>query len=80
MNKGIKKCILKRQNTYVHTCLFIICIIACSLLALAADGNRRTADVRCKGFTNLFTLSKHDFEAAMKDYPEAHKLLKKRAK
>jgi len=51
-----------------------------SLLALAADGNRRTADVRCKGFTNLFILSKQDFEAAMKDYPEAHKLLKKRAK
>ncbi|KAL4224611.1 cyclic nucleotide gated channel beta 1 [Mactra antiquata] len=51
-----------------------------SLLAMAAEGNRRTADVRCKGFTNLFTLSKTDFENAMKDYPEAHKLLKKRAK
>ncbi|XP_045193271.2 uncharacterized protein LOC123549328 isoform X2 [Mercenaria mercenaria] len=51
-----------------------------SLLAMAAEGNRRTADVRCKGFTNLFILSKVDFENAMKDYPEAHKLLKKRAK
>ncbi|KAL4225154.1 cyclic nucleotide gated channel beta 1 [Mactra antiquata] len=51
-----------------------------SLLAIAAEGNRRTADVRCKGFTNLFILSKIDFENAMKDYPEAHKLLKKRAK
>ncbi|XP_060568452.1 uncharacterized protein LOC132727059 [Ruditapes philippinarum] len=51
-----------------------------SLLAMAAEGNRRTADVRCKGFTNLFILSKTDFENAMKDYPEAHKLLKKRAK
>lgn len=47
---------------------------------MAAEGNRRTADVRCKGFTNLFILSKTDFENAMKDYPEAHKLLKKRAK
>jgi hypothetical protein len=47
---------------------------------MAAEGNRRTADVRCKGFTNLFILSKIDFENAMKDYPEAHKLLKKRAK
>ena len=51
-----------------------------SLLAMAAEGNRRTADVRCKGFTNLFILSKNEFEAAMKDYPDAHKLLKKRAK
>ncbi|XP_052815609.1 cyclic nucleotide-gated cation channel beta-3-like isoform X2 [Mya arenaria] len=51
-----------------------------SLLAMAAEGNRRTADVRCKGYTNLFILSKADFEAAMKDYPDAHKLLKKRAK
>ncbi|XP_052231236.1 uncharacterized protein LOC127844792 isoform X3 [Dreissena polymorpha] len=51
-----------------------------SLLAMAAEGNRRTADVRCKGYTNLFILLKADFEAAMKDYPDAHKLLKKRAK
>ena len=47
---------------------------------MAAEGNRRTADVRCKGFTNLFILSKNEFEGAMKDYPDAHKLLKKRAK
>ena len=47
---------------------------------MAAEGNRRTADVRCSGFTNLFILSKNEFEAAMKDYPAAHKLLKKRAK
>ncbi|XP_021371305.1 uncharacterized protein LOC110461901 isoform X2 [Mizuhopecten yessoensis] len=51
-----------------------------SLLAIAADGNRRTADVRCKGFTNLFILSQTEFEDAMAEYPEAHKLLKKRAK
>ncbi|XP_069114522.1 uncharacterized protein [Argopecten irradians] len=51
-----------------------------SLLAIAADGNRRTADVRCKGFTNLFILSQTEFEDAMAEYPEAHKLLKKRAR
>ncbi|KAK3577856.1 hypothetical protein CHS0354_010416 [Potamilus streckersoni] len=52
-----------------------------SLLSLNTEGgNRRTADVRCKGFTNLFILSKLDFEAAMRDYPEAHSMLKKRAK
>ncbi|XP_050395780.1 cyclic nucleotide-gated cation channel beta-3 isoform X2 [Patella vulgata] len=50
-----------------------------SLLAMSG-GNRRTANVRCKGYTNLFTLSKADFEEAMREYPEAQKLLKKRAK
>ena len=51
-----------------------------SLLALGGEGNRRTADVRCKGFVNLFILSKDDFEAAMSEYPEAHKHMKKRAR
>lgn len=51
-----------------------------SLLAMSGRGNRRTADVRCAGFTNVFTLSKSDFEEAMTEYPEAQKLLKKRAK
>ncbi|XP_052716502.1 cyclic nucleotide-gated cation channel beta-1-like isoform X3 [Crassostrea angulata] len=52
-----------------------------SLLALSGgEGNRRTADVVCKGFTNLFILSKGDFEAAMSEYPEAHRHMKKRAK
>ena len=50
-----------------------------SLLALAG-GNRRTADVRAHGFSNVFILSKVDFEEAMRDYPEANTLLKKRAK
>ncbi|XP_041375408.1 cyclic nucleotide-gated cation channel beta-1-like isoform X2 [Gigantopelta aegis] len=50
-----------------------------SLLAMSG-GNRRTANVRCKGYVNLFTLSKADFEEAMREYPEAQKLLRKRAK
>ena len=50
-----------------------------SLLALAG-GNRRTANVRSKGYSNLFILSKTDFEEAMSDYPDAYKLLKKKAK
>ena len=59
--------------------MLLKCIISVSLLALAG-GNRRTANVRSKGFSNLFILSKADFEGAMADYPEAHKLLKKKAK
>ncbi|GFS06613.1 cyclic nucleotide-gated cation channel-like [Elysia marginata] len=47
---------------------------------MSGRGNRRTADVRCKGYTNVFTLSKHDFEMAMTEYPDAQFLLKKRAK
>ena len=49
------------------------------MLALTG-GNRRTADVRSKGFSQLFILSKNDFEEAMSDYPEAQKILKKRAR
>uniref|UniRef100_A0A183B313 DUF4806 domain-containing protein n=1 Tax=Echinostoma caproni TaxID=27848 RepID=A0A183B313_9TREM len=41
--------------------------------------NRRTADVRSKGFSTLFSLSKQDFEEIMKNYPQAHQLLKKRS-
>ena len=51
-----------------------------SLLAMTDRGNRRTASVRSSGYTNVFTLSKCDFEEAMNEYPDAQKLLKKRAK
>lgn len=50
----------------------------CSLLGLAG-GNKRTANVRSKGYSNLFTLSKVDFERAMVDYPETYARLKKKA-
>ena len=45
-----------------------------------AGGNRRTADVRSKGYSQLFLLSKTDFEEAMSDYPEAYKMLKHKSK
>ena len=50
-----------------------------SLLALAG-GNRRTADVRSKGYSQLFLLSKSDFEEAMREYPDVQKMLRKKAK
>ena len=56
-----------------------VIIPCCSLLALAG-GNRRTADVRSKGFSQLFSLCKADFESIMTDYPDAQRILKKRAK
>ncbi|XP_054281154.1 uncharacterized protein LOC128998823 [Macrosteles quadrilineatus] len=43
---------------------------------LNLDGlNRRTADVRSVGYSELFSLSREDVLAAMKDYPEAQDIL-----
>lgn len=36
---------------------------------------RRTADVRSVGYSELFSLSREDVLAAMKDYPEAQDIL-----
>ncbi|XP_031625845.1 uncharacterized protein LOC116342393 isoform X3 [Contarinia nasturtii] len=38
--------------------------------------NRRTADVRSVGYSELFSLSREDVLAAMQDYPEAKEILK----
>ncbi|XP_013103742.2 uncharacterized protein LOC106084540 isoform X2 [Stomoxys calcitrans] len=43
---------------------------------LNLDGlNKRTADVRSVGYSELFSLSREDVLAAMKDYPEAQEIL-----
>lgn len=46
-----------------------------SLKEFFISQNRRTADVRSVGYSELFSLSREDVLAAMKDYPEAQEIL-----
>lgn len=45
------------------------------LMRFQSFENRRTADVRSVGYSELFSLSREDVLAAMKDYPEAQEIL-----
>ncbi|EFO25532.1 cyclic-nucleotide gated cation channel [Loa loa] len=44
-------------------------------IAGSKNGNRRTANVRSVGYTDLFALNKKDLWIALKEYPDARKLL-----
>lgn len=48
-----------------------------SILNIAGNktGNRRTANVRSVGYSDLFALSKDDLWEALKEYPDARKIL-----
>ena len=51
-----------------------------SILNLGGSGNRRTANVRSVGYSDLFCLSKSDLLEALTEYPEAKALLEERGK
>ena len=53
-----------------------------SILNIAGNknGNRRTANIRSVGYTDLFVLSKDDLWDALKEYPEAEKVLMEKGK
>ena len=51
-----------------------------SILNLSNTGNRRTANVRSEGYSELLCLSKEDLLEALTEYPEARKLLEVRGR
>ena len=51
-----------------------------SVLNLGGSGNRRTANVRSVGYSELFCLSKDDLLEALKEYPEAKSLLEEKGR
>lgn len=51
-----------------------------SILNLGGSGNRRTANVRSVGYSDLFCLSKDDLFEALTEYPDAKAILEEKGK
>ena len=51
-----------------------------SILSLGGSGNRRTANVRSVGYSDLFCLSKDDLFEALREYPDAKAILEERGR
>ena len=51
-----------------------------SILNMTGTGNRRTANVRSIGFSDLLSLSKEDLLEVLKEYPDARKKLETRGR
>ncbi|KAL7675536.1 hypothetical protein ACOME3_001805 [Neoechinorhynchus agilis] len=47
-------------------------------ISLLTAGGRRTADVKSRGYSRLFALSKSDFKEVMDSFPDALRLLKRK--
>lgn len=69
---------MSKINIY-YVSSFII-ILQVSVLEIAGNktGNRRTANVRSLGYSDLFCLSKRDLWETLRDYPEARHSLMQR--
>ncbi|VDO51806.1 unnamed protein product [Onchocerca flexuosa] len=80
VNDGILQVVDSEQSTKVFAELTEGSVFGeISLLAIGGN-NRRTANIRSKGYSTLFVLSKEDLNDVIKDYPDAQELLKRKAK
>ncbi|TMS40245.1 hypothetical protein L596_006643 [Steinernema carpocapsae] len=79
VNQGILEVVGGERNEILFTTLKEGNVFG-EISLLAIDGNnRRTANIRSKGYSTLFSLSKEDLNDVMKDYPEAQQLLHRKA-
>ncbi|VDK44321.1 unnamed protein product [Anisakis simplex] len=80
VNDGILQVVGGEQNEKVFAELTEGSVFGeISLLAIGGN-NRRTANIRSKGYATLFVLSKEDLNDVIKDYPEAQQLLRQKAR